>query len=60
MKIKMAEIHVKQLLSKLKFKFECPKCHHKFEAKFGKNECPNYQTILQLEPKNDWGNLRGL
>ena len=45
----MAAIHIKKLLSELKFK-----------AKFGENKCPNCQTILQFEPKNDWGNLRGL
>lgn len=56
----MAEIHIKQLLSKLKFKFKCPKCDEVFDAKFGKNKCPNCQTIVHLEPKNDWGNLHNM
>lgn len=56
----MAAIHIKKLLSELKFKAKCPKCNHEFEAKFGENKCPNCQTLLQFEPKNDWGNLRGL
>ena len=56
----MTAIHIKKLLSELKFKAKCPKCNQEFEAKFGENKCPNCQTILQFEPKNDWGNLRGL
>ena len=56
----MAAIHIKKLLSGLKFKSKCPKCNQEFGAKFGENKCPNCQTILQFEPKNDWGNLRGL
>ncbi len=53
----MSEIHIKKLLSELKFKFKCPKCDEIYDAKFGKNKCPNCQTIVHLEPKNDWGNL---
>lgn len=52
-----SELHIKKLLSELKFKFKCPKCKAVYDAKFGKNTCPNCQTIVHLEPKNYWGNL---
>ena len=54
----MTEINIKKLLSELKFKAKYPKCNRELEAKFGETKCPNCQTMLQFEPKNDWGNLR--
>lgn len=50
----MSEMHIKRSLSELKFDQDCPKCKKQFKAKFGKNTCPNCQTVLYLEPKNAW------
>lgn len=39
------------------YSFECPDCHTKFEAKVGKNICPQCGLKIDLEPDSSWSKL---